>query len=160
MPADENLPEVVPDSSPEVLSGRDAYLAHEHLAEKDPKYIADSSPRPGERDLKFAVDGQEGAKGEEGVWQDGVWRPATASPISPAGEGVSPDVDEDPHAAEEARGGEGGGAGKGADKVCGMRKRTFWIVLVAAIVIVVAAIGGGVGGGLSAKKPKSESTSE
>lgn len=35
--------------------------------------------------------------------------------------------------------------------ICGMRKRTFWIVLVVAVVVVVGAVGGGVGGALAGR---------
>ncbi|KFX90948.1 hypothetical protein V490_06170 [Pseudogymnoascus sp. VKM F-3557] len=36
-------------------------------------------------------------------------------------------------------------------RICGVAKRTFWILLVVAIVIVAAAVGGGVGGSIAAK---------
>lgn len=36
-------------------------------------------------------------------------------------------------------------------RVCGLAKRTFWILVVVAIVIVAAAVGGGVGGSIAAK---------
>lgn len=162
-PADENLPEVVPDSAPQALSGREAFLAHDHLTEKDPKYVADSAPRPEERDLKYAVvgDGQEGGESPSLIkGDDGVWRPAPVSAISPTDGGLTPDTPSaDPHsAAEEARGGAGGPVKEA--RVCGMRKKTFWIVLVVAIVVVVAAIAGGVGGGLSARDKKSSDKPE
>lgn len=38
-------------------------------------------------------------------------------------------------------------------RICGLARRTFWIVLVVvAIVIVAAAVGGGVGGSMASKK--------
>ncbi|KAH7081225.1 hypothetical protein BKA63DRAFT_486976 [Paraphoma chrysanthemicola] len=43
--------------------------------------------------------------------------------------------------------------------ICGLRKRTFWMVLIAAIVIVAAAVGGGVGGALSSKSSNNTSDS-
>ncbi|OAL51747.1 hypothetical protein IQ07DRAFT_390262 [Pyrenochaeta sp. DS3sAY3a] len=33
--------------------------------------------------------------------------------------------------------------------ICGIRKRTFWIVLIVAIIVIAAAVGGGVGGALA-----------
>jgi hypothetical protein len=36
--------------------------------------------------------------------------------------------------------------------ICGLRKRTFWIVAIVALIILVAVIGGGVGGALASKK--------
>ena len=35
--------------------------------------------------------------------------------------------------------------------ICGLRKRTFWILVIVAVVIVAAAVGGGVGGALASK---------
>lgn len=156
LPPDENLPEVVPDSVPlpQALSGRDAYLAQDRLADKDPKYVADTSPRPDERDLKFPAEaGADGGAPALVKGEDGVWRPATGateavSPVSPEGT---------PGAVEEGRGGEqAGDVGKGKEekRVCGMRKRVFWIVVVVAVVVVLAAIGGGVGGGISARNAR------
>lgn len=45
----------------------------------------------------------------------------------------------------------GAGWTKPEPLICGMRKRTFWIVLVVAIVVIVGAVGGGVGGALAGK---------
>jgi hypothetical protein len=42
---------------------------------------------------------------------------------------------------------EGGSNGK----ICGLRRRWFWIVLMGAIIIVAGAVGGGVGGALAHK---------
>lgn len=162
LPPDENLPEVVPDSVPlpQVLSGRDAYLAHDRLGEKDPKYVADTSPRPGERDLKFPAEaGPDGGTPALVKGEDGVWRPATGATegVSP----ISPDAGT-PGAVEEGRGGEGQAVGQGKEegRICGLRRRIFWIVLVVAIVIVLAAIGGGVGGGISARNSRAADSGE
>jgi hypothetical protein len=40
-------------------------------------------------------------------------------------------------------------------KICGIRKRKFWIALIAAIIIVAAAVGGGVGGTLASRSSSS-----
>lgn len=42
-------------------------------------------------------------------------------------------------------------------KICGLKKRTFWIVLIVAIVVVAAAVGGGVGGALASRSSNSSS---
>ena len=42
--------------------------------------------------------------------------------------------------------------------ICGLRKRTFWIALLAAVIIVAAAVGGGVGGALSSKSSSKDAT--
>jgi hypothetical protein len=44
--------------------------------------------------------------------------------------------------------------------ICGLRKRTFWIIAIVALIILVAVIGGGVGGALALKKSdtKAEAT--
>lgn len=161
VPADENLPEVVPDSSPQALTSRDAYLAHGHLGEKDPKYVAETAPNPEERDLKYAAVEGDAPPGSPGLvkGEDGVWRPAApVSALSPTDTyAVTPDGTQGGPgaagaAAEEGRAGEG--PAKGA-KVCGLKRRTFWIVLGVAIVVVLAAIGGGVGGGLSSRNSSS-----
>ena len=46
--------------------------------------------------------------------------------------------------------------------ICGLRKRTFWILVGVAIVVVAAAVGGGVGGALATRKssePSNDSSS-
>lgn len=43
--------------------------------------------------------------------------------------------------------------------ICGLRKRTFWILLGVALVIVAAAVGGGVGGALASKSSSESSKS-
>lgn len=44
--------------------------------------------------------------------------------------------------------------------ICGLRKRTFWIVVVVAIVIIAAAVGGGVGGALGSNKSSNKASSD
>lgn len=38
-----------------------------------------------------------------------------------------------------------------ARTICGLRKRTFWILMIVAIVVIAAAVGGGVGGALASR---------
>jgi hypothetical protein len=39
-------------------------------------------------------------------------------------------------------------------RICGLKRRTFWIVLVVAIVVVAGAVGGGVGGALAGRSKR------
>ncbi|KAF3034343.1 hypothetical protein E8E11_000442 [Didymella keratinophila] len=43
--------------------------------------------------------------------------------------------------------------------ICGLRKRTFWILLGVALVLVAAAVGGGVGGALASRSSESSKSS-
>ncbi|KAH6619916.1 hypothetical protein C7974DRAFT_398457 [Boeremia exigua] len=43
--------------------------------------------------------------------------------------------------------------------ICGLRKRTFWILVGVAIIVVVAAVGGGVGGALASRSSSNSSAS-
>ena len=55
---------------------------------------------------------------------------------------------------EETPGGEGGVSEKGpgaGQRIWGLRRKTFFILLAVAFLIFAAAIGGGIGGGLSAR---------
>jgi hypothetical protein len=45
------------------------------------------------------------------------------------------------------------------DRICGLRKTTFWLSLILAIVVIGAAVGGGVGGSLASKNNHSEQVS-
>lgn len=46
-----------------------------------------------------------------------------------------------------------------AQTICGLRKRTFWILLGVALVVVAAAVGGGVGGALASRSSNDATTS-
>ena len=39
-------------------------------------------------------------------------------------------------------------------RICGLRRATFWLVLLLIFVIIVAAVGGGVGGSIAVKNAK------
>lgn len=49
---------------------------------------------------------------------------------------------------------------KGGKRICGLPRRTLWILVIVAVVVLAAAIGGGVGGGLAAKNSKNEVPSD
>lgn len=51
----------------------------------------------------------------------------------------------------------GAGAHGAERRICGVKRKLFWILLVTAVVIVVAAIGGGVGGALASKSKAGDS---
>ncbi|SPN99729.1 uncharacterized protein DNG_02580 [Cephalotrichum gorgonifer] len=165
---DENLPEVVPDSSPQPLTYTQEY-ERRGLDQGDAKYtviydsqtpkiltsesaVSDSgtptSPAPAYRP---PVEGA--AIGVAAVSKDpGAAAGATAD-RDVAADPASVDAD-DPGRSEAALGSEKGG--KAEPKILGLKKRTFWIVLILAIVVIAAAaIGGGVGGSQSSKKSKS-----
>ncbi|KAL7915209.1 hypothetical protein GGI35DRAFT_173547 [Trichoderma velutinum] len=55
---------------------------------------------------------------------------------------------------------EGGNTGKGGKRICGLPKRTLWILVIVAVLVLAAAIGGGVGGGLAAKNSKGDTPSD
>ncbi|KAK4082990.1 uncharacterized protein Triagg1_1880 [Trichoderma aggressivum f. europaeum] len=45
---------------------------------------------------------------------------------------------------------------KGGKRICGLPRRTLWILVIVAVIVLAAAIGGGVGGGLAAKNSKGD----
>ncbi|KAF2626043.1 hypothetical protein BU25DRAFT_412281 [Macroventuria anomochaeta] len=44
-------------------------------------------------------------------------------------------------------------------RICGLRNRTFWIVVIAAIVVVAGAVGGGIGGALASRSSSNSKSS-
>ncbi|KAK1759972.1 hypothetical protein QBC47DRAFT_117776 [Echria macrotheca] len=141
-PADENLPEVVqhqplplekvPDSSPHVLSPREASEKNWQTTtgEKYP-VVFDTTPK-----LPHASHAD-----NPQLWSGGEPTPTvTQTDVSP--------WDTLPAGSDAATRIETGGEQPGKDqkKICGLRRRTFIIVVIIAVVVVAAAIGGGVGG--------------
>lgn len=131
-PLDENLPEVVPDFSPQALS-KDAAAQHlDQFTERDPKYpvILDDTPKLAKEDDGSPVVAPAAAVSPETTLP---WEPQSATdqgrtPIEPPS---------------------GAGDGEEGGKIFGMKRRTFWIVLITAIVVLAIALGGGLGGGLA-----------
>lgn len=123
--ADENLPEVVPDASPEAIPKHAAAQYPNHLHDQNAKYpvILDDSP-------KFV-----GAPNPS---------PPPFSAVSPYTETLVPGspFGGPPPAESQAP----------AKTMCGLRKRNFWILFVLVLVVLAAALGGGIGGGLAANK--------
>lgn len=145
----ENLPEVVPDSSPQPLTHTEEY-ERRGLDQGDQKYtviydlntpkIATSDPTVGDGTTptspapayRAAVAGVDGAPSSAGS--------------------ISPDV-EDFGKREKAL------AGSGERKILGLKRRTFFIILIAVVLVIAAAIGGGVGGFQAGKQKASGSES-
>ncbi|CAI4214146.1 unnamed protein product [Parascedosporium putredinis] len=123
--ADENLPEVVPDASPEAIPKHAAAQYPNHLHDHNAKYpvILDDSP-------KFV-----GAPNPS---------PPPFSAVSPYTETLVPGspFGGPPPAESQAP----------AKTICGLRKKNFWILFVLVLVVLAAALGGGIGGGLAANK--------
>jgi len=140
-PADENLPEVVPDQSPQVLSSQEAHFRHGQFDVQSPKYPVYVEDSP-----KFsAVDPQPGMISSH-----------------PSEAAVSPE-DLVPWESRSAGIGIGlfaGDQGAAPDEknrqrtICGLRRRLFWLFFAAVLIIVVASVGGGVGGGIAAAKAR------
>lgn len=145
LPADENLPEVVPDQSPQALPKEAALQYETQLGEKDPKYpvLLDDAPKlPSEYAPTPAV--------------AAATIPSSVSPNTIPWETRSPETAEqglagrsppDPPVADEK-------------KILGLKKKAFFIVVVVVLVILAAALGGGLGGGLSKKNKSSAEGAE
>ncbi|PKS12466.1 hypothetical protein jhhlp_000672 [Lomentospora prolificans] len=130
---DENLPEVVPDPSPEAIPKTAAAQYAAQLNHQNPKYpvtIDDSPKLP--TPLALSPPTATASPYTETLVPGSVY-PSHPSPIS-----IEP-------------------PGK---KICGVKKRTFWILILLVVVIFAAAIGGGVGGGLASRNSKASASSE
>ena len=140
---DENLPEVVPDSSPQTLTSAQAF-DRRGLDEGDQKYtVVNDSTKP-----KMAGSDAFMGDAETPSTPAPAYRP-TAFGAAAGGAAGSPDS-ANPGNTEAGLGNE-----KAQPRILGLKKRTFIIVLVVAIVVIAAAIGGGVGGSQAAKKSSS-----
>lgn len=145
---DENLPEVVPDSSPQTLTSAQAF-DRRGLDEGDQKYtVIDDSTKP-----KMAGSDAFMGDAETPMTPAPAYRPAAFGAAGAAGDGAAGAVAPDASSPGNA---EAGPVNEKAEpRILGLKKRTFIIVLVIAIVVIAAAIGGGVGGSQAAKKSSS-----
>jgi hypothetical protein len=145
-PADENLPEVVYDTSPQVVSNVEAQYK-ERVDGRDLYPVQyDDSPKilhsgiANEKDHHAAVPA---ASPQSAL----PWEPVSAVEETPAGNG-----------ADWGRAGEEGGESPGNEapererRICGFRRKPFFIICALAFVTVAAAVGGGVGGGITAAR--------
>lgn len=138
---DENLPEVVPDSSPQALTSAEAF-DRRALNEGDQKYtvVSDQSKPQMPNSNVFMGDP------ETPTTPAPAYRPyAVGAAAGGAAGAVAPDPYPGNTEADLVN-------EKAQPKILGLKRRTFIIVLVVAIVIIAAAIGGGVGGSQAAKK--------
>jgi hypothetical protein len=161
LPPDEHLPEVVPDTSPQAVSSIESQYKQRGYDERD-KYVVqyDNTPKiPSE--TSYVQDHQGNAQYPVSVASpDGSlpWEPMSAVEETPAG-----------HAGVGAMGGGGGGDashdGMNNEKpehnsrICGFKRKTFFIVIIAALVVIAIGVGGGVGGGLAAANSRQSSDS-
>jgi len=123
-PPDENLPEVVPDQSPQALTEQQADLRHDQLEERDPKYPAIFDDAP-----KYAA--PDAAHLENEQTRDSMHHPSSPS-HAVSGKEV-----------------EAGVQGRQTVHVCGLTKRLFWTLIAIVVIVLAAAIGGGVGGAMA-----------
>lgn len=131
--ADEGLPEVVTDPSPQALTSAEEQYHHQQGKHDKYPVVYDDAPKlPGEETY-----GQEPPHSV-------VMSPDGSVPWEPlaAGEGT---LSNHENISEKA---------EGEPRICGFRRKIFFLLLVAALVVVAAAIGGGVGGGLAAARSR------
>ncbi|PVH81883.1 hypothetical protein DL98DRAFT_530641 [Cadophora sp. DSE1049] len=127
---DENLPEVVIDTSPQALSNLEAEYKRNHLEEHEPKYPAiDDTTSKMVVPTELEIQGQ---YPQTTISPDGSipWESTTAAKKAPG--------------AEEPPAKEG--------KICGLTRKVFFIVLVVLFVIIAAGVGGGVGGAAASSR--------
>jgi hypothetical protein len=137
--SDEGLPEVVPDPSPQALTGAEAqHRAQEHDDRDKYHVVYDNTPKYPDND----------AHAQEAPHAFPM-SPASSVPWESlaAGEGTAggPDTQSEKRETEPM--------------ICGLRRKVFFMLLIAALVIVAAAVGGGVGGGVAAARSREGSGS-
>jgi hypothetical protein len=130
---DECFPEVVIDTSPEVISNLEADDKGHHLEEREPKYpvIYDNA-------LKSVVPAE---------YEVHEQYPQTTTNFEKSVLWESTPGREQAPGAEESPSKEG--------KVWGLTRKRIFIVLAVLLVIIAAAVGGGVGGGIASSKSNS-----
>lgn len=130
---DECFPEVVIDTSPQVISNLDASYKRSHLEEREPKYpaIYDNALKvvvPAEYEVQEQYPQTATSFERSVLWES-----------KPAGE-QAPGAEEPP--AKER-------------KVWGLTSKRIFIVLAVLLVIIAAVVGGGVGGAVASSKSNS-----
>lgn len=163
LPPDEHLPEVVPDTSPQAISYVEEQYKQRQYDDRD-KYpvLYDDAPKI-PSGMAYAQGQQYPAMAETSPGGSLPWEPLSAIEETQAG-----------HAGGAAGGGGGGPGGFGGvgavdggeherpvdeRRICGLRRKIFFIVLIVALVVIAVAIGGGVGGGVSAARSRKNSDS-
>lgn len=143
--ADENLPEVVPGQSPQVLSDQEALRYQLQLEERDPKYPVNLDDAP--KCIETEPDHDRIATLSPGGASSVPWEPLSAVDNLPAGDRSTTNYESEK-------------SDRGTGMICGLRKKVFWLLLGAVIVIVAASVGGGVGGGIAAANSRTHAAAE
>ncbi|SPO04636.1 uncharacterized protein DNG_07321 [Cephalotrichum gorgonifer] len=145
---DENLPEVVPDSGPEAIPRHAQAQYANQLNDQNPKYpvLYDQSPKvPVDESATLPATKEEAilpAKLDDS--------PTSATPVSPYA-AVTPYAETLAAGGQEPAGSASNLAAPAEERICGLKKRMFWIIVVVAVIVIAAALGGGIGGGLAAR---------
>ncbi|KAL2158781.1 hypothetical protein VTH06DRAFT_3973 [Thermothelomyces fergusii] len=136
--AEHQLPEVVPDSSPEAAPQR-FYLE----PDKYPAYYDDTPKLPTEHSpSSFASPGQQ---------YGSPWTPASDPSLS----ALSPDSSVPWKSLHEDQATYVGSEPVQERRICGLRRRTFGILIVVlGVIVLAAAIGGGVGGAMASRSER------
>lgn len=159
IPADENLPEVVYDTSPQAVStteanykdrmnGRDLYTVQYDDTPKIP--VAAPAPAPGGDPYAWQHPGQYHPVSATSATASLPWEPLSAVEETPAGKYYAMGDAASTRAGESIR----SEKPEQERRICGFRRKSFFIILLLAIVTMVVAIGGGVGGGMAAARSR------
>lgn len=151
-PPDERLPEVAPGQGPQALSPTEVWLHGAQLEERDPKFFVayDDAPmqvKPDDAPKILTDDGF--GSGDTPVMSalspTGTvpWEHTSAVDSLHAGDPSTPPIEE--KMTDERR-------------ICGLRRKMFFLFLGALIIIVAASVGGGVGGGLAAANARNHAS--
>ncbi|KAK5993564.1 hypothetical protein PT974_06998 [Cladobotryum mycophilum] len=133
---DDRLPEVAPDTSPEVLSPLEADYKRRYLEHDAPQTAID----PEGDTHKIVVPAEHDSE---------ALRPQMVASTAASAAQVESRTDKDP---------EGGDSFAHKEPtIFGLRRKLFIAIVIAVVVIIAAAVGGGVGGGIAASKHKSNS---
>jgi hypothetical protein len=140
--SDENLPEVVPNPSPtfpEVVVNTGAEQQQRHLAEQE-KYPAYFDDAPKLLHEQHNHDGNQRPRDNSATAYspDGhalPWEPLRAGDDTTLGANSNSGANDEP-------------------KICGVRRRIFWLILAFALVVVATGVGGGVGGAVASARAR------
>lgn len=146
LPADENLPEVVYDTSPQVVSNAEAHY-RQHGDGRDLYPVRyDDTPKipvgPGEYAWGNKSPGSAVSPGAPLPWEPLSAVEQSLPPKYGAGDAASERIEK--------------GLTERERKICGFKRKPFFILIGLAFVTIAAAVAGGVGGGLAAASSSRE----
>ena len=149
LPADENLPEVVPDSAPQVLPKEAASYYEAQFGEKDPKYpvILDNTPPLAKDPEDTPVTAAAAVPSSVSPNTTVAWETRSPGTLEQGGDASRAPTEPPEEAKEE-------------EKILGLRRKVFFIIVIVLLIVLAAALGGGLGGGLSKKKSGSQEPAE